>query len=430
MPWKEQRVMSQKLEFIEKAGAPGANISALCRKYGISRQTGHKWLRRFRAQGYTGLTEQSRRPHTSPLTTAEEVIVRILELRDRHWSWGPDKISRILRRAHGEDAPSKSTVARVLQRLGRMRKRRSPVRIWRVDGRPRIEVHAPNDLWTMDFKGWWWARNRERCEPLTVRDAFSRRVLAVALLESSRIKDVRQVLQRLFERHGLPLAIQSDNGTPFVNARARGGLSKLSVWLLSLGIRLVRSRPGCPQDNGGHERMHRDLSELERHPARTRRAQQRACDRWMVEFNDVRPHDALGGKTPAELYRNSERRSLAPVVPSYPPEWEVRRVFRNGKVSINGDEVFIGTVLAGQLIGVKREGLLRWRARFFDVDLGTIEIAPLDSVFTTNNLSVNGAVNPERATPVPSHRPGAHWRELPHRSSQRTEAEREAGEGG
>jgi putative transposase len=415
MPWKEQRIMSQKLEFIEKAGAPGANISELCRHYGISRQTGHKWLRRFRAQGYNGLVEQSRRPQTSPLTTAEEVIVRILELRDAHWSWGPDKISRILRRAHGEDAPSKSTVARVLQRLGRMRKRRSPVRIWSVDGRPRVEVHAPNDLWTMDFKGWWCARNRDRCEPLTVRDAFSRRVLAVALLESSRIKDVRQVLQRLFERHGLPTALQSDNGTPFVNVRARGGLSKLSVWLLSLGIRLVRSRPGCPQDNGGHERMHRDLSELERNPARSRKAQQRACDRWMVEFNEVRPHEALGGKTPAEVYRNSERRSLAPVVPSYPPEWDVRRVFRNGKVSINGDEVFISTVLAGQLIGVKREGLLRWRARFFDVDLGTIEIAPLDSAFTTGgvNLSVNGAVNPEQARPVPSDHPGAHGRELP-----------------
>lgn len=143
--------MSQKLEFIEKAGAPGANISALCRAYGISRQTGHKWLRRFRAQGYNGLVEQSRRPQTSPLATAEEVIVRILELRDQHWSWGPDKIARILRRAHGENAPSKSTVARVLHRLGRMRKRRPPVRIWSVDGRPRVEIHAPNELWTIDL---------------------------------------------------------------------------------------------------------------------------------------------------------------------------------------------------------------------------------------------------------------------------------------
>src|SRR5262249_1936128 len=184
-----------------------------------------------------------------------------------------------------------------LLRLGRIRKRRPPVRVWSVDSRPRIEVHASNDLWTMDFKGWWRARNGDRCEPLTIRDAFSRMVLAVTILESSRIKDVRQVLQHLFERHGLPLAIQSDNGTPFVCVLAGGGLSKVAVWLLYLGIQLVRSRPGCPQDNGGHERMHRDLSELECNPARTRRVQQRACDRWMVEFNEVRPHDALGGKT-------------------------------------------------------------------------------------------------------------------------------------
>ena len=420
--------MSQKLKFVERAGAPGANISALCREYGISRETGHKWLRRFRAQGYDGLSEQSRRPYTSPLSTAEEVIVRILELRDRHWSWGPDKISRILRRAHGEDAPSKSTVSRVLLRLGRMHKRRSPARNWSVDGRPRVEVHAPNDLWTIDLKGWWRARNREQCLPLTIRDAFSRRVLAVTLLESSRFKDVRRVLQCLFERHGLPAALQSDNGPPFVTLQARGGLSKLAVWLLSLGIRLVRSRPGCPQDNGGHERMHRDLSELERNPARNRKAQQRICDRWMVEFNEVRPHDALSGKTPAEVYRNSECRSLVPLVPSYPREWEVRRVSRNGKVSVNGDEAFVGSALAGQLIGIKREGLLRWRARFFDLDLGTIEIAPLDS-FTTNgiNRSVNGVVNPARATPVPSDHPGARVRELPDRSSQGT-AERKEGE--
>jgi putative transposase len=372
--------MSQKMEFIEKATAPGANISGLCGEYGISRQTGYKWLRRFRAEGYTGLVEQSRRPLTSPLATAEEAIVRILELREQHWSWGPDKISRVLRRAHGEEAPSKSTVARVLQRLGKVKRRRSPVRIWSVDGRPRVEVHAPNDLWTMDFKGWWRAQNRDRCEPLTIRDAFSRKVLAVTLLQSLRGNEVRRVLQALFERHGLPLAIQSDNGTPFVSVLARGGLSQLAVWLLSLGTRLVRSRPACPQDNGGHERMHRDLSELETTPARSRRAQQRACDRWMVDFNEVRPHDALGGKTPSEVYRSSERRSLTPVVPTYPPDWLVRRVSKSGYVSVNGDVVLISTVLKGQLVGLKQEGLLRWRALFFGVDLGTIEVAPMGSM--------------------------------------------------
>ena len=306
--------MSEKLQFIEKAAAPGANISALCQEYGVSRQTGYKWLRRFRADGYPGLVEQSRRPDSSPLTTGEELVVRLLELRERHSTWGADKISRVLRREIGDEAPSKSTVARILGRLGRLKRRRPRVRVWSVDGKPRVEVHGPNDLWTVDFKGWWKARNGDRCEPLTVRDAFSRKVLGATLVESTRGDVAREEFERLFRKHGLPMAVQSDNGTPFVCTRGRGGLSRLSVWLLSLGIRVVRSRPGCPQDNGGHERMHRDLAELQISPAHSRRAQQRECDRWMVDFNEIRPHDALGGKTPAEVYRDSERRSLVPLL--------------------------------------------------------------------------------------------------------------------
>ena len=375
--------MSQKLEFIEKASAVGANVTALCSEYGISRQTGHKWLRRYREDGYGGLVEQSRRPRSSPFLTGEEIVVSILELRGRHPSWGPQKISRVLVRTLHEDAPSKSTVARVLFRLGKIKRRRPPVRLWTVEGRPRVEVKAPNDLWTIDFKGWWRAGNGERCEPLTVRDACSRMVLAVVLVSSTRATQVRRVLERLFRVHGLPWAMQCDNGTPFVHMRARGGLTKLSVWLVSLGIRLVRSRPACPQDNGGHERMHRDLNELELAPAKSRRTQQRECDRWRVDFNHVRPHDALGGKTPAEVYKNSARRSIRPRVPSYPPEWTTRRVSRLGSIRVNGDVVFVSTALAGQVIGLRQESALRWRAYFFEIDLGTLEIASVNYAFTS-----------------------------------------------
>jgi len=380
--------MSQKLQFIEKACLPGANVAELCREHGISRQTGHKWLRRYREAGYTGLSEQSRRPQSSPLSTGEEVVVRILEWRERYSSWGVEKISKALRRELGDEAPSKMTVARVLTRLGRMRRRRPKVRIWSIDGKPRVEVHRPNDLWTMDFKGWWQAQNRERCEPLTVRDAYSRMVLAVTLVGSARTEEVREVLTGLFQRYGLPATIQSDNGTPFVCSRGRGGLSRLSAWLLSLGIRVVRSRPGCPQDNGGHERMHRDLAELQRRPAKTRRAQQLACDRWMVDFNEVRPHDALGDKTPAEVYRPSERRSLTPLTPSYPPDWISRRVSRSGTISVDDDQVFLSAALAGQVVGLKKEGVLRWRARFFDLDLGTVEIAPLSVAYEPRRIAM------------------------------------------
>jgi putative transposase len=378
--------MSQKLEFVERATTARANVSALCVEYGISRQTGHKWIRRYRQQGYLGLVEQSRRPVSSPLATGEEIVVSILELKERRPSWGPQKISQVLARKLGAGAPGRSTVARVLSRLGKVKRRRSPVRIWSVEGKPRVEVKAPNDLWTMDFKGWWRAQNGDKCEPLTVRDAFSRKVLAVALVTSTKATHVRRVLERLFRLHGLPLAMQSDNGAPFISSGARGGLTVLSAWLVSLGIRLVRSRPGSPQDNGGHERMHRDLSELQLTPARSRRVQQRQCDKWLVDFNHVRPHEALGGKTPAELYRNSTRRSLSPRLPSYPDEWLTRRVSGVGNVRVSGDNTFLSTALAGQLVGLWRESELHWRVHYFDVDLGTIEVLPLNDAFASETV--------------------------------------------
>jgi len=189
---------------------------------------------------------------------------------------------------------------------------------------------------------------------------------------------VRRNLDGLFRRYGRPKAIQCDNGSPWVSTRSRGGLTTLSVWLVSLGIRLIRSRVGCPQDNGGHERMHRDMRELQLNPARTRRGQQRECDRWVVDFNEVRPHDALAGKTPAEVYHPPSP-CTAPTVrlPIYPPGWITRRVQRGGRICVDGDTVLVGSPLTGQLIGLKHESGLRWRAHYFDVDLGLIEIASL-----------------------------------------------------
>lgn len=378
--------MSQKIDFIEKAVLPGANVSALCAEFGISRQTGYKWLRRYRAHGYVALVEQSRRPKSTPLATAEEIVVSIVELRDKHPSYGAQKISRILARRLGPLTPSPSTVARVLRRASRVKKKRFPVRVWTVDGRPHIEVKAPNDLWTFDYKGWWRAQNREICEPLTVRDAFSRKVLAVTLVPSRHTIHVKRVLESLFRKHGLPLTMQCDNGSPFVCTRARGGLTHLSAWLVSLGIRLIRSRPASPQDNGGHERMHRDLSELQLKPARSRSAQQRVCERWMVDFNEVRPHDALGGKTPAEVYRDSPRRFVGPLIPNYPGDWQTRRVNRMGMVRVNGDYIFVSTALIGHIIGLRQETELLWSGRYFDVDLGTFELLPFDHSLAGKNV--------------------------------------------
>jgi transposase InsO family protein len=328
------------------------------------------------------------------------VVLTILELRNQHPSWGPDKISRVLVKRFGADTPSKSTVARTLKRLGKVKRRRPPVRVWTVDDRPHVEVAGPDDLWTMDFKGWWRARNGQKCEPFTVRDAYSRFVLTARLLPSSRGAGVRRVLEDLFFEYGTPRAIQCDNGAPFVSTRARGGLTELSAWLVSLGIKLIRSRPGCPQDNGGHERMHRDMGELELAPARSRRAQQHDVDRWLLDFNNVRPHDALGGKTPAEVYKPCHR-SPEVRLPSYPPEYKVRRANRQGIIKLNGDCVYVNFSLRGQLIGLQHETGLRWHAWFHDVDLGTIEIANINDALSILSAAESIAVNPNKDTPTP-----------------------------
>src|SRR3954465_3116118 len=198
MPWKEQRAMSLKLQFVERAVLKGSNLTELCAEFGVSRQTGHKWLRRYRELGPLGLVEKSRRPDSIPGSTGEDVVLAILELRNQHSSWGPDKISRVLVTRFGAVAPSKSTVARALGRLGKVKRRRAPVRVWTVDGRPHVEVAGADDLWTMDFKGWWRARNGQKCEPFTVRDSYSRFGLAARLPPSTQGAGGRRVLEELF----------------------------------------------------------------------------------------------------------------------------------------------------------------------------------------------------------------------------------------
>jgi transposase InsO family protein len=375
MPWKEHRVMSLKVEFVHRAKSGTATISELCREYGISRQTGHKWLKRFEADGYDGLEEQSRRPKTTPLGTAEEIVASILEAREAHPRWGPHKLSALLRRKYGPNTPSERTVARVLTRFDKVRHRQRRRGLLHVRTQaPSVEVKAPNDLWTVDFKGWWRAGNRQRCEPLTVRDAFSRFVLAIEVLPGTGCAPVRTIFERLFRRYGLPKAVQCDNGSPFVAATARAGLSSLSAWWVSLGIELVRSRPGCPQDNGAHERMHADMAaEIEAEPSASRALQQRACTKWRQQFNHVRPHDALDGKTPAEVYKRSER-AMRVRSALYPAGWLTRVVNPNGCLCVHSDHYFVSASLGGHHVGLERVNALQMRVWFYELDLGIIEI--------------------------------------------------------
>jgi hypothetical protein len=221
---------------------------------------------------------------------------------------------------------------------------------------------------------------------LTVRDAFSRYILAVEVLEGTTGAPVRKVFDALFRKHGLPVAIQCDNGTPFISTSSRGGLTQLSAWWVSLGIKIVRSRPAHPQDNGGHERMHRDMAaDLEAFPQATRQEQQRACSKWRQEFNHVRPHEALGGKVPAEVYKSSVRRSQTPPRQAYPSHWVVRRVTPgHGTVRVEGQSYMVSAALGGHCVALEPVGGLRHRIWFHDLDLGLLELAPptrmIDSV--------------------------------------------------
>lgn len=374
MPWKEQRKMSQKLEFVEKARKPGVRMTTLCREYGISRETGYKWLNRYKREGADGLEEHSRRPKASPLSTAEDIVMAVLELRSKYPRRGPKKLCVQLKRVLGEQTPSVATIARILKRFGQVRQRSRFRRINVVDAAPSIKAQHCNEIWTVDFKGWWRLCTGQRCEPLTVRDAYSRYVFAVQVLTSTNMLGVKRAFERIFRRYGVPQYIQCDNGNPFVNVQARGGLTRLSAWWVSLGIKIVRSRPGCPQDNGGHERMHRDIREdLQGFPATSLASEQRDCDRWRQEFNHVRPHEALGGKTPAEVYVRSERRPK--VVPyMYPPTWLVRTVTDQGVVNVNYAKLKPGKSLVRERVALQPLGGSVYRLWFRDLDLGSLEL--------------------------------------------------------
>jgi transposase InsO family protein len=293
----------------------------------------------------------------------------MVRLKQAHRHWGPRKIRELYLRRHGT-AASESSFKRVLERAGltepRRRRQRAEQagRLW--SGR---RGQAPNEVWTVDFKGWWYDPQGQRCEPLTVRDEHSRYLLELRRLPDARTETVRNCFERLFERHGLPAAIRSDNGAPFAQARGLLGLSRLSVWWVALGIDLERGRPGHPQDNGGHERMHRDLGrELE--PGT---AEQAALDLWRQEFNQARPHEALAMRCPGEVYQNSPRVYAGSPEDLDYPGMVTRRVTQSGRIGWHGSHLFITTSLAGWSVGLKW-----WREDRLEVWFGRLLLGWID----------------------------------------------------
>jgi transposase InsO family protein len=340
--------MNQRTEFVLKA-IKTENFRELCREYEISTKTGYKWKERFLECGLSGLSELSRRPKSSPEGLEEAVVCEIIRLKQKHRHWGPRKIRKVYERLH-EEIPSESSFKRVLERAGlvqprRLRPRHQSGRLF--SGR---KATVPNEVWTVDFKGWWLARGK-RCEPLTVRDEFSRYVLDLRAMANARGQTVRGCFERLFEQHGMPEAIRSDNGAPFASDQGVLGLSRLSAWWVVLGIDLERGRPGCPQDNGGHERLHLDV---ERELRGADLAEQQAgFDEWRKTFNQERPHEALGMKCPVEVYSQSERKYEGTPDDLKYEAMDSRKVAKWGSISWGSRWVFISNALAGWSVGLE-----------------------------------------------------------------------------
>ena len=373
MPWTKVTPMDARIEFVVEACLGVESISQLCRKYGISRKTGYKWINRAEEQGLHGLRELSRAPKVCPHKTPVEMREALITLRKTYPGWGPKKLAWELRNTHGLIPPAPSTIAEILKGEGltRPRRKRSAfLRKW--PDKLTIPDH-PNHVWTVDYKGWIMLLNEQKCWPLTVMDLHSRYMIGCEPLDSPALIPTLSVFKRLFTRFGLPAIIRVDNGTPFAGCGA-GGLSRLSALWLRLGIDVEFTQPGKPQQNGAHERMHRSFKREVRNADSIAR-QARRCRAWRRKYNHSRAHEALKMRVPAELYKTSKRRYPS-VIPdfSYPDCYMLRCVKHNGEISWQGKKKYINHGLHGCTVGLKAN-----RHGSMNVYAGTVFLGVVDS---------------------------------------------------
>lgn len=394
MPWKECSVMDERLRFVARL-LDGESMSEVCREFGISRKTGYKIFTRYKDQGIEALCDRSRRPVRYANQLPPQIENQIVTLKQEKPHWGARKIRELLvRRLNGDiRIPAKSTIHAVLHRHGLVKGIRRPRH--RAHGTPLSPGIAPNDLWCADFKGEFKLGNGEYCYPLTVTDHASRYLLLCEALDSTREDTAITAFQQLFLERGLPFAIRSDNGVPFASPNALFNLSKLSVWWLRLGVAIERIRPGRPQQNGRHERMHLTLKkEATRPPGMNSLQQQARFDAFVCEFNNERPHEALAMKMPGETYSPSPRpyRGLPDL--TYPLHDKDVLVTACGRICMHRKKINISYVLAGQRLGIKEvdEGI--WIVSFMQYDLGYIDLEqktlqPLDNPFGARLLPMS-----------------------------------------
>jgi putative transposase len=388
MPWKETDAMKERTRLVlewEKRWNDHegeVNISQLCREFGVSRECGYKWIKRYRRANHdvSAVEERSRRPHHSPMATDEATQGLIVRARKAYPRWGPRKLRAWLEnRFPGIAFPSASAVAAILKRHGLVRpaKRRR-----RMSTDPRVslpfsECDAPNRVWCVDFKGWFRTHDGVKCYPLTITDAYSRYVLRCEAMTDPDGRGVFDAFDSAFREFGLPDAIRSDGGPPFASTGA-AGLTQLSVWWLQLGLHVERIAPGKPQQNGRHERMHRTLK-ADVAPQANIRRQQLAFDLWRREFNDERPHEALAMRSPAKLYVPSSRSYPRKLLKFEPSRWShAAQLDKHGSIRFAGRKVFVSTALRHLSIELERVGETAWEARWGAILLGRLDSRSLD----------------------------------------------------
>jgi transposase InsO family protein len=374
MPWKECSVVDERLKFVALI-LDGEPMSDVCRSFGISRKTCYKIFNRYKESGLEALTDRCRRPVRYANQLPAQIESLIVRLKQEKPHWGARKIRELLvRRLDGDfRIPAKSTIHAVLHRHGLVKGLSRPRR--RAQGTPLSEGGAPNDLWCADFKGEFKLGDGRYCYPLTVTDHASRFLLLCEAMEGTKEDPAITAFEQLFRERGLPGAIRSDNGVPFASPNGLFNLSKLSVWWLRLGIEIERIKPGHPQQNGRHERMHLTLKKEATRPAGANFLQQQArFDDFVVEFNAERPHEALEMKCPAEVYIPSSKPYSGLPELTYPLHDREVIVTHCGRICMHRKRVNVSTVLAGQRLGIKEvdEGI--WIVSFMRYDLGFIDL--------------------------------------------------------
>jgi transposase InsO family protein len=392
MAWRELSAMQWREEFVKLALVPGANKGELCRRFGISRSNGHKWLRRYLAEGRAGLAERSRRPHRSPTLTAPAVEAEVLRLREKsNNAWGGRKIAVVMRRESQVEVPAASTITEILRRHGKL--------VERAHEHPgphqRFEHEQPNDLWQMDFKGYF-AIKGGRCHPLTVLDDHSRYSLGLEACRNEQDGTARECLERVFRRYGLPLRMLMDNGSPWGDSGGRP-FTSFTIWLMRLGVGVIHGRPYHPQTQGKDERFHRTLKAevLAGRSFADLEACQRAFDTWRHVYNHERPHQALSYATPSERYRPSSR-SFPQQLPTieYGPDDTVRKADQEGDIAFKTRRIRLGRAFRGMPIGLRpadQDGV--FSVHFCATQIGTIDLRAI-------RPSACGLVDIARAMPT------------------------------